>query len=60
MKFRPNLFNYEIGIDIGTVNTVIYMKSKGVVVNEPSVVAVRNIDRKGQKEIIAFGTDAKR
>ena len=60
MKFRPNLFNYEIGIDIGTVNTVIYMKSKGVVVNEPSVVAVRNIDRKGQKEIIAFGTDAKK
>ena len=47
MKFRPNLFNYEIGIDIGTVNTVIFMKSKGVVVNEPSVVAVRNLDRKG-------------
>ena len=49
LKFRPNLFNYEIGIDIGTVNTVIFMKSKGVVVNEPSVVAVRNLDRKGQK-----------
>ena len=59
-KFRPNLFNYEIGIDIGTVNTVIFLKSKGIVVNEPSVVAVRNMDRKGQKEIIAFGTDAKK
>ena len=59
-KFRPNLFNQEIGIDIGTVNTVIYLKSKGVVINEPSVIAVRNINRKGQKEIIAIGTAAKK
>ena len=59
-NFKPNLFNNEIGIDIGTVNTVLYLKSKGVVVNEPSVVAVRNIGRKGQKEIIAFGMDAKK
>ena len=59
-SFKPNLFSSEIGIDIGTVNTVLYLKSKGVVVNEPSVIAVRNIGRKGQKEIIAFGTDAKK
>lgn len=59
-NFRPNLFNNELGIDIGTVNTVFYMKSKGIVVNEPSVIAVRNVGRKGQKEIIAFGTDAKK
>ncbi|MDD7648277.1 rod shape-determining protein, partial [Cloacibacillus porcorum] len=55
-----NLFNHEIGIDIGTVNTVIYVKSKGVVINEPSVIAVRNLGRKGQKEIIAFGAAAKK
>lgn len=59
-NFRPNLFNQEIGIDLGTVNTVIYAKSKGVVINEPSVLAVRNLGRKGRKEIIAFGIDAKR
>ncbi|MDO5115931.1 MAG: rod shape-determining protein [Synergistaceae bacterium] len=59
-NFRPNLFNHEIGMDIGTVNTVIYVKSKGVVINEPSVIAVRNLNRKGQKEIIAFGSDAKK
>lgn len=59
-SFRPNLFNHEIGIDIGTVNTVIYVKSKGVVINEPSVIAVRNLGRKGQKEIIAFGAAAKK
>ena len=59
-SFRPNLFNHEIGIDIGTVNTVIYVKSKGVVINDPSVIAVRNLGRKGQKEIIAFGAAAKK
>ena len=59
-SFRPNLFNHERGIDIGTVNTVIYVKSKGVVINEPSVIAVRNLGRKGQKEIIAFGAAAKK
>lgn len=59
-NIKPNLFNHEIGIDIGTVNTVIYLKSKGIVINEPSVIAVRNLDRKGQKEIIAFGSDAKK
>ena len=59
-NFKPNFFNHEIGIDIGTVNTVIYVKSKGVVINEPSVIAVRNLGRKGNKEIIAFGSDAKK
>ncbi|MDL2297945.1 rod shape-determining protein [Synergistaceae bacterium OttesenSCG-928-D05] len=59
-NFRPNLFNHEIGIDLGTVNTVIYVKSKGVVINEPSVIAVRSLGRKGRKEIIAFGHDAKK
>ena len=59
-NFRPNIFNHEIGIDIGTVNTVIYVKSKGIVINEPSVIAVRNLGRKGNKEIIAFGSDAKK
>ena len=59
-KFKPNIFNHEIGIDIGTVNTVIYVKSKGVTIDEPSVIAVRNLNRKGQKEIIAFGAAAKK
>lgn len=59
-NFKPNFFNHEIGIDIGTVNTVIYVKSKGVVINEPSVIAVRSLGRKGNKEIIAFGSDAKK
>ena len=59
-RIKPNLFNHEFGIDIGTVNTVIYAKSKGVVINEPSVIAVRNLNRKGHREIIAFGSAAKK
>ncbi len=46
----------DIGIDLGTANTLIYLKSKGVVLDEPSVVAVR----KGSKKILAVGTEAKK
>lgn len=43
----------DIGIDLGTANTVIYAKGKGIVLREPSVVAVKNND------VIAVGVDAK-
>jgi len=44
----------DIGIDLGTANTLIYLKSKGVVLNEPSVVAVKN------GKILAVGSEAKK
>lgn len=47
--------NAEIGIDLGTANILIYAKSKGIVLNEPAVVAI-DIDT---KEVIAVGTEAK-
>ncbi|TQR19335.1 rod-share determining protein MreBH [Psychrobacillus vulpis] len=47
--------NTHIGIDLGTANTLVYTKSKGLLINEPTVVAV---DTK-TKEIIAFGEKAK-
>ena len=59
-NFKPNIFKQEIGIDLGTSNTVIFAKSKGIVVDEPSVVAVKKVNRKGEKEIIAFGHNAKK
>ena len=49
------LFSNEIAIDLGTANTVVYTKNKGIVFNEPSVVAVHSKSR----EPVAFGTDAK-
>lgn len=48
-------FNYNIAIDLGTANTLIYVKDKGVVINEPSVVAID----KNTREIIAIGKEAK-
>ncbi|MFI9046579.1 rod shape-determining protein [Streptomyces sp. NPDC053427] len=46
---------YDIGIDLGTANTLVYARGKGVVLNEPSVVAVN-----GTGEVIAVGAEAKR
>ncbi|MCQ2573950.1 MAG: rod shape-determining protein [Treponema sp.] len=48
-------FSTDIGIDLGTCNTLIYVRGKGIVIDEPSVVAVE----KGTKKIVAVGSDAK-
>ena len=49
-------FSTDIGIDLGTCNTLIYVRGKGIVVDEPSVVAVE----KGTKRVVAVGAEAKR
>jgi len=49
------MFLKRIGIDLGTTNILVYVPKKGVVINEPSVVAISNIDKK----IIAVGAEAK-
>ncbi len=51
------LFTQDIGIDLGTANTLVYVRGKGIVIREPSVVAV---DRKGNPpRVVAVGTQAK-
>ena len=59
MKFIKNgvgsWVSGDLAIDLGTANTLIWMTGKGIVVNEPSVVA-RNINN---GEIVAVGTEAK-
>lgn len=50
------LFSHEIGIDLGTANTLVLVKGKGIVVREPSYIA----RHKRTKEILAIGTEAKR
>ncbi|MBW1672471.1 MAG: rod shape-determining protein [Deltaproteobacteria bacterium] len=52
------LFSNDLAIDLGTANTLVYVKGKGIVLNEPSVVAVRKGDRGGNK-ILAVGKEAK-
>lgn len=49
------MFLKKIGIDLGTTNVLVHVPKKGVVINEPSVVAISNIDKK----IIAVGVEAK-
>lgn len=50
-----NFFVNDIAIDLGTANTLIFIKNKGIVVDEPSVVAVK----KSNQEIVAYGIEAK-
>src|SRR3990167_7933717 len=49
------LFSSDIGIDLGTANTLVYVKGKGIVLAEPSVVAVDSVTN----EVLAVGQKAK-
>jgi len=51
-------FSNDLSIDLGTANTLVYRKGKGIVADEPSVVAVKE-NSKGERKIIAVGIDAK-
>ena len=52
------LFSNDLAIDLGTANTLVYMKGKGIVLREPSVVAVRK-DGRGSNKVLAVGREAK-
>ncbi len=52
------LFSNDLAIDLGTANTLVYMKGKGIVLSEPSVVAVRK-DGRGANKVLAVGQEAK-
>ena len=52
------LFSNDLAIDLGTANTLVYVKGKGIVLSEPSVVAVRK-DGKGGSKVMAVGKEAK-
>jgi len=51
------LFSKDMAIDLGTANTLVYVKGEGVVLNEPSVVAT--IENKGHTQVLAVGNEAK-
>jgi rod shape-determining protein MreB len=52
------IFSNDLAIDLGTANTLVYVKGKGIVLSEPSVVAVRS-DNRGYKKVLAVGKEAK-
>ena len=58
LKKLRGVFSNDLSIDLGTANTLIYVRDKGIVLDEPSVVAIRF--HNGQKTIEAVGTEAKR
>jgi rod shape-determining protein MreB and related proteins len=51
------LFSADMAIDLGTANTLVYVKGRGIVLNEPSVVAIANM--RGRKQVLAVGEEAK-
>src|SRR5207248_3355037 len=55
-KMISKMFSLDIGIDLGTATTLVYVKGEGIVLAEPSVVAIRT----GTKQVLAVGADAKR
>ena len=57
MPFFPSLFSSDMAIDLGTANTLVYVKGRGIILNEPSVVAYHVKD--GKKQVLAVGEDAK-
>lgn len=50
------MFSHDIGIDLGTANTLVYVRGKGIVINEPSVVAINQKN----KQILAIGNEARK
>src|ERR1700722_14253479 len=50
-----SLFSSDLAIDLGTANTLVFAKGKGIVVNEPSIVAINKVSN----EVVAVGRDAK-
>ncbi|OEU46195.1 MAG: rod shape-determining protein [Desulfobacterales bacterium S7086C20] len=52
-------FSNDLAIDLGTANTLVYVKGKGIVLSEPSVVAVRT-DNRSKNKVLAVGAEAKR
>src|SRR5277367_1343630 len=52
-------FSNDLSIDLGTANTLIYVSERGIVLNEPSVVAVQDEPTRGGKIIVAVGVEAK-
>ncbi|MBV5275919.1 MAG: rod shape-determining protein [Lamprocystis purpurea] len=57
-RFR-GMFSTDLAIDLGTANTLIYVRGQGIVLNEPSVVAIRQDRAGGAKTVVAVGEEAK-
>lgn len=57
--FFSGLFSSDLSIDLGTANTLVYVRGAGLVLNEPSVVTISEDQQDGSKKIVAYGKQAK-
>ena len=58
LKRLKGLFSNDLSIDLGTANTLVYVREKGIILDQPSVVAIKTHD--GQRTVVAVGSDAKK
>ena len=59
LKRLRGYFSHDLSIDLGTANTLIYLAGQGIVLDEPSVVAIREEPGRGGKTVEAVGLQAK-
>ena len=57
ISYFTSLWSTDMAIDLGTANTLVYVKGEGIILNEPSVVAVANED--GKSKVLTVGSEAK-
>ena len=57
-KYLKGFYSTDLTIDLGTANTLVFVKDKGIVLDEPSVVAIKKAD--GHRTVVAVGSEAKR
>ena len=58
LKRLKGLFSNDLSIDLGTANTLVYVREKGIILDQPSVVAIKT--HAGQRTVVAVGSDAKK
>jgi len=58
LKRLKGLFSNDLSIDLGTANTLVYVRKKGIILDQPSVVAIKT--QAGQRTVVAVGSDAKK
>ena len=58
LKKIRGAFSNDLSIDLGTANTLVFVRDKGIILDEPSVVAIKTIE--GKRTVVAVGAEAKK
>ena len=58
-NWLAGLLSNDLAIDLGTANTLVYARGRGILCSEPSVVAIADGEKRGERHILAVGAEAK-